>query len=198
MESDKFICIREKVGDANQVVIIDMANPHSPIRKPITADSAIMHPSTKVIALKAGKTLQIFNIEMKTMMKSHTMTEEVVFWKWVDVKTIALVTEKSVYHWVMEGETTPVKIFERHVSLNGSQIINYRVNHNLSWMVLIGIAAQSNRVTGCMQLYSVERKVSQPIEGHAAAFTQFKMEDNTEPSNLFCFAARNATGGKVS
>ena len=26
-----------------------------------------------------------------------------------------------------------------------------------------------------MQLYSVERKVSQPIEGHAAAFAQFKM-----------------------
>lgn len=46
-----------------------------------------------------------------------------------------------------------------------------------------------------MQLYSVDRKVSQPIEGHAAAFTQFKQEGNTELSNLFCFAVRNATGG---
>lgn len=48
-----------------------------------------------------------------------------------------------------------------------------------------------------MQLYSVTRKVSQPIEGHAAAFTTFKMEGNTEPSNLFCFAARTAVGGKL-
>lgn len=48
-----------------------------------------------------------------------------------------------------------------------------------------------------MQLYSVERKCSQPIEGHAAAFAQFKMEGNHEPSTLFCFAVRTQQGGKV-
>ncbi|XP_014676208.1 PREDICTED: clathrin heavy chain 1-like [Priapulus caudatus] len=54
MESDKFICIREKVGEQSQVVIIDMNDPNNPIRRPITADSAIMNPASKVIALKAG------------------------------------------------------------------------------------------------------------------------------------------------
>ena len=49
-----------------------------------------------------------------------------------------------------------------------------------------------------MQLYSVDRKVSQPIEGHAASFAQFKMEGNTEESTLFCFAVRGQAGGKVS
>lgn len=52
MESDKFICVREKVGESAQVVIIDMANAQTPIRRPISADSAIMNPQTKVIALK--------------------------------------------------------------------------------------------------------------------------------------------------
>lgn len=52
MESDKFICVREKVGDTCQVVIIDMADPNNPIRRPITAESAIMNPASKVIALK--------------------------------------------------------------------------------------------------------------------------------------------------
>lgn len=52
MESDRFICVREKVGETNQVVIIDMNDPQTPIRRPITADSAIMNPSSKVIALK--------------------------------------------------------------------------------------------------------------------------------------------------
>ena len=69
MESDKFICVREKVAETVQVVIIDLADTGNPIRKPITADSAIMHPTSKVIALKASKTLQIFNIEMKSQMK---------------------------------------------------------------------------------------------------------------------------------
>ena len=49
-----------------------------------------------------------------------------------------------------------------------------------------------------MQLYSVERKVSQPIEGHAAAFAQLKIEGNTQASTLFVFAVRGAQGGKVS
>ena len=45
-----------------------------------------------------------------------------------------------------------------------------------------------------MQLYSVERKVSQPIEGHAAAFNKFRMEGNPADSTLFCFAVRNQQG----
>lgn len=49
-----------------------------------------------------------------------------------------------------------------------------------------------------MQLYSVDRKVSQPIEGHAASFAQFKIEGNAEESTLFCFAVRGQAGGKVT
>ena len=51
---------------------------------------------------------------------------------------------------------------------------------------------------GNMQLYSVERKVSQPIEGHAAGFAQLKLAGNPEESTLFSFAVRGAAGAKVS
>lgn len=207
MESDKFICVREKVGEAAQVVIIDLNDATNPIRRPISADSAIMNPASKVIALKgkagtegtaaAQKTLQIFNIEMKSKMKAHTMTDDVIFWKWISPNTLALVTESSVYHWSMEGDSQPVKVFDRHSSLNGCQIINYRTDPKQQWLLLIGISAQQNRVVGAMQLYSVERKCSQPIEGHAASFAQFKMEGNAEASTLFCFAVRTVQGGKL-
>lgn len=60
MESDKFICIREKVGEQAQVVIIDMNDPSNPIRRPISADSAIMNPASKVIALKGINRLWFF------------------------------------------------------------------------------------------------------------------------------------------
>uniref|UniRef100_A0A452TKQ8 Clathrin heavy chain n=1 Tax=Ursus maritimus TaxID=29073 RepID=A0A452TKQ8_URSMA len=197
MESDKFICVREKVGEQAQVVIIDMSDPMAPIRRPISAESAIMNPASKVIALKAGKTLQIFNIEMKSKMKSHTMAEEVIFWKWVSVNTVALVTETTVYHWSMEGDSQPVKMFDRHASLAGCQMIHYRTDEYQKWLLLIGISAQQNRVVGAMQLYSVDRKVSQPIEGHAAAFAEFKSEGNAKPATLFCFAVRSPAGGKL-
>ncbi|CAH1111845.1 unnamed protein product [Psylliodes chrysocephalus] len=203
MESDKYICVREKVGETSQVVIIDMADTANPIRRPITAESAIMNPASKVIALKgkAGvetqKTLQIFNIEMKSKMKAHTMSEDVIFWKWISPNTLALVTETSVYHWSMEGDSTPQKMFDRHSSLNGCQIINYRTDPKQNWLLLVGISAQQSRVVGAMQLYSVERKCSQPIEGHAASFATFKMDGNPETSTLFCFAVRTLQGGKL-
>lgn len=148
-------------------------------------------------SITAGKTLQIFNIEMKSKMKAHVMTEEVVFWKWISLNSLSLVTEGAVYHWSMEGDSTPVKMFDRHSSLNNCQIINYRTDLKQQWLLLVGITAQQNRVVGAMQLYSVERKVSQPIEGHAAAFSTFKMEGNPEPSTLFCFAVRAVSGGKL-
>lgn len=88
-------------------------------------------------------------------------------------------------------------MFDRHSSLAGCQIINYRTDKNQQWLILIGISAQQNRVVGAMQLYSVERKVSQPIEGHTAAFCPFKCEGNPSESNLFCFAVRGAQGGKL-
>lgn len=88
-------------------------------------------------------------------------------------------------------------MFDRHSSLTGCQIINYRTDKNCQWLLLVGISAQQHRVAGNMQLYSVERKVSQPIEGHAAAFAQLKLPENPEESTLFMFASRSATGGKV-
>jgi len=197
MESDKFICVREKVGEQNQVVIIDLSDANDTVRRPITADSAIMNPKSKVIALKAGRQLQIFNIEMKSKIKSHLMHEDVVFWKWISVNLIGLVTETAAYHWSMEGDSTPVKMFDRHASLNGCQIINYRVNSDEKWLLLVGISAQQGRVVGAMQLYSKERGVSQPIEGHAASFADITLDGGVAPTKLFTFAVRSATGAKL-
>ncbi|CAH8448779.1 unnamed protein product [Schistosoma intercalatum] len=197
MESDKFICVRETTGETSQVVIIDMNDPMNPTRRPISADTIIMNPVSKVMALKAGKLLQIFNIELKSKMKTYTMPEDVVFCKWISVNTIALVTGTSVYHWAMDGDSNPVKMFDRHQSLTSTHIISYRCDPSQKWLLLIGINPEKNRVVGYMQLYSVERKVSQAIEGHAAAFARYILEGNTSPTTLFCFASRNAQACKL-
>ncbi|TPX47357.1 hypothetical protein SeMB42_g00049 [Synchytrium endobioticum] len=197
MESDKFICVREKVGEVNQVVIIDLNKPTDIMRRPITADSAIMNPVSKVIALKAARQLQIFNLELKSKVKSHVMAEDVVFWKWISTQALGIVTEAAVYHWSIEGDAQPVKMFDRHSTLAGSQIINYRVNSEEKWLLLIGISAQEGRVVGNLQLYSRDRGVSQPLEGHAASFAELKLDAAAAPTKLFTFAVRTANGAKL-
>ncbi|KAF8199169.1 hypothetical protein BJ912DRAFT_951141 [Pholiota molesta] len=203
LESDHFICIREKVNEQGQVVIIDLSDANNVLRRPISADSAIMHPKQKILALKAARTLQIFNIETKQKVKSHISNEDIVFWKWVSDTTIGMVTETAVYHWTIADQTSaPQKIFDRHPTLAGAQIINYRVTPDEKWLVLIGIAGNSTnpsafKIKGSMQLYSRERGVSQPIEGHAAAFAEMKQDGHQHPTKLFTFAVRTATGAKL-
>lgn len=126
MESEKFICVRE-TSPQNSVVIVDMSNPMSPARRQITADSAIMNPVQKVIALKAKvpnttqDSLQIFDLERKEKLKSFTMPEEVVFWKWITDSKIGLITAATVYHWdMLVGITKPLHIAAARVGVSSS------------------------------------------------------------------------------
>ncbi len=78
-----------------------------------------MHWSRQIIALKAGRTLQIFDLEQKAKLKSTTMGEDVTFWKWTSESTLGLVTETSVYHWDITNaaQDAPVKAFDRNANL---------------------------------------------------------------------------------
>lgn len=67
MESEKYICVRETVNGQAQVVIIDLSADNEVIRRPITADSAIMHPKVKVMALK-GKIYEICSLKKNQML----------------------------------------------------------------------------------------------------------------------------------
>lgn len=89
--------------------------------RPINADSAIMHWTKMVIALKAqSRTLQIFDLEAKAKLKSATMNEDVVFWKWFSPTTLGLVTDTAVFHWDIFDSTqaSPVEVFKRHENLS--------------------------------------------------------------------------------
>lgn len=91
----------------------------------------------------------------------------------------------------------PVQLDTQLTPEQGCQIINYRVNDDGKWMVVVGISSQQGRVVGAMQLYSRDRGISQAIEGHAAAFGALRLEGAPQDSKLFSFAVRTATGAKL-
>ncbi|KAJ5895242.1 clathrin heavy chain [Penicillium taxi] len=202
LESDHYVCVRQKLDEDEkpQVIIIDLKNNNSVIKRPINADSAIMHWNKNIIALKAaGRTIQIFDLGAKAKLKSSVMNEDIVYWTWLSETTLGLVTDKSVFHWDVydSAQQNPVKVFDRLPNLSACQIINYRVNSEEKWMVLVGISSAQGRVVGSMQLYSKDRGISQFIEGHAAAFATINVEGSPLPHHLFSFAVRTATGAKL-
>ncbi|KAI8870147.1 clathrin heavy-chain terminal domain-containing protein, partial [Ramicandelaber brevisporus] len=196
-ESDKFICVRDTTGPQGQVVVVDLGDSSNLMRRNITADSAIMNPVSRIIALKAGRQLQVFNLELKAKVKGHVMNEDVVYWHWYSQFDLAIVTDTAVYHWSIEGAAGPVKVFDRLSQLAGHQIISYRVNAAANWMVLIGITMVDGRVVGNMQLFNKARGASQHIQGHAAAFAEVTLEGASQPTSLFAFSVRTETAARL-
>jgi len=200
MESEKFICARDTTVEPAQVVIVELENlqSSSPIRFASAAEAVVMHPSQKILALKAGNQVQIYNLDYKNRLKVTQTTEPVSFWKWISTTTLALITNTAVFHWSIEGTSEPVKVFDRLPQLAGSQIINYRVDFAQKWSALVGISQKDGRVVGSIQLYSAEKKQSQVIEAHSCAFAQYLMPGAARPSNVFAFINRPAVGpGKL-
>lgn len=198
LESDHYVCCRETGESGNAAVIVDLKNNNNVIRKSMSADSVIMHPGQMVISLRANDTtIQIFNLENKQRLKSNIMSEKIVFWKWLDDQTLGLVTASSVYTWnIFDGsDAGPVLLTSRHVSLNDCQITQFSANKNLNWFAIGGIAQENNRIVGHIQLYSKDRNISQPIEGHVCNFTQLKLQGSAVDTELFAFASRTESGG---
>jgi clathrin heavy chain len=193
MESDKWIvCV-----EPSQVTMVDLQNGAQVTRRPMQAEAAIMNPTQNILALRSGTTLQIFNLDTKSKLNSHNMPEPVVFWKWANPTTLALVTGTAVFHWSLEGSSPPVKVFDRHQSLGpNTQIINYRLSPDGKWCVLGGISAGANgAVNGNMQLFNTEKKLSQPLQGHAAAFATIKVPGR-EPAQILIFHEKKADGSQ--
>jgi len=197
IQSAKYVCVRQE--GKNNVAIIDTATKNM-LRLPVPVDSAIMNPISKVVGLRAVANgvanLQIYNLELRTKMKSATVPGTVVFWRWLDPKTVAIVTDASVYHWSMDGDAQPEKIFDRSASNGPVQVINYRSSADGKWLIVVGIAAQ---LTGVLQVYSVEKRMSQPtMDSHAACFSTITLDGNSAPSNLLCFTKIQGSNAKLT
>jgi len=92
--------------------------------------------------MAAERNAQLFDLETKAKIKFHSMSEDIQFWKWISLKTLALVTPTAVYRWSFGDTSEPVKIFERHTNMSECQIINLRASSDEKWMVLVGIFTQ--------------------------------------------------------
>ena len=152
-----------------------------------------MNPISKIIGLRAGQKLQIFNIDLKSKMKNVDMPagDNVVFWTWINTKVIGIITNNSVYHWSIDGDAKPQKMFDRHASLQGCQIIKYKASSNGQWLVVIGIKkGSSNAIEGAMQLYSTQREVSQALSGHSGTFIDAKVNNENKSRTLFSFCEK--------
>ncbi|KAG4993492.1 hypothetical protein JHK86_030319 [Glycine max] len=214
MESDKYICVRE-TAPQNSVVMIDMTMPMQPLRRPITADSALMNPNTRILALKGDQTIRASD-SLRYMIPIRSPAQCFVSFllraaqvpgstqDHLQVFNIESKAKMKSYQMSQQFDCDgePVKVFDRTANLANNQIINYRCDPTEKWLVLIGIAPGSSErpqlVKGNMQLFSVDQQRSQALEAHAASFATFRVAGNDKDSTLICFASKSINAGQVT
>eukprot|EP00960_Hanusia_phi_P031208 749147-Hanusia_phi.AAC.3 len=141
--------------------------------------------SEKFITVReqAGEQLRAYS-ELKSKMKAHNMPEPVVYWKWINERTMALVTANAVFHWSMDGTSEPVKVFDRLPQMSTYQIINYRADAAEKWMVLTGIA-QVRHMCLVWQMSATGTKlhIIEVVKGNSAMPFQKRAVDITVPAD---------------
>ena len=145
--------------------------------KAITAQSCLIHPSQLILALRSDNICQVVDLDKKEKVASTTL--DVQYWEYVDTD-IAMVSSSIVYLW----NTNLTKVFEKQPQLQNCQYISFKRNISKKWMCLVGLNASDGTVKGIMQLYNVDKNVSQVIEGFCCTFTNLNQWD------LFCFATK--------
>ena len=271
MESDKCVCVRETAtqpGGQNSVVIVDTTSPGggAPVRRPITADSALMSPGSRVIALKVAQPgTQVDQLQVRRHATRHAVRAQDAdqrvacpvarvcrcstwtpnrksrrlpcpswwrsgsgsrppSWAWspparcstgarrcapragppapalpkapapgtrrrdgVSAQLACALAPRTpplslptttgpgaaavprarrlscpgsdLCPSAPQGDSAPVKVFDRSPGLQGCQIINYRASPDHKWLVLVGIAPGAPEVRSCLE-HRLRRKQS--------------------------------------
>lgn len=197
LSSSRHVVIRDRTNSTSQLVILSTQTPTKPLRRPFSAESALMHPSRDLLALRMGVNLQIFDLNEKRKIKAAVLPENIDFWRWVSDDVLAVVTATTIYHWSVDPEGgDPEEVFHRHENLNGCQIIGYTADPRRKWLAVVGIKpGGTGEIEGSLQLYSVDKTMSQVLQGHAMSFATLNV--GTYDATLFMFASRVKKEDKI-
>lgn len=131
----------------------------------------------------------MFNLDLKTRIKSLELNEHFMFWKWLNSTTIAYITTKAIYHWSIDPNSAPVKQCDVLAEdfHSRTKILNYDASKDGKFLFLQGIEKNpnTNKMEGILRLYSKEKQQYRPkMNGHGASFAYLNIDDRD--ATLFC------------
>lgn len=205
MTSDSHICVRERIcnkDNEGQLKILSLTGSRYHVQTyPFQPDAAMVAPSdpsnrtTPMLALKVANQFVVVRLGSKGGWRRQFSTTlfDVQHWTWLDQHTIGLVTDKAIFHWLMEEAEVPQKVFSRHQRLDYAEITSYKTDSAHQWCALTGLFPESNCIAGETQLFSMEKHLSQCIHVHTVLLTSYCFKNNKFPSTILCAASRDVS-----
>ena len=157
------------------------------------------------VALKAAFHIQLFDLQSKMKLKALKMTESIRYWKFLNDSTIVLISDFFVYHWDINSDDYPPKLFSVSEELHSSHIMNYLYDDQQQYSAIFAFNAFENKVIGHIQLYSFSYKISKVLLGFAGSFyhhsippTKSKKYSTKTKNDFTFFCYSNVTNGIIS
>ncbi|CCW60031.1 unnamed protein product [Phytomonas sp. EM1] len=202
IDGEKYVCVRDvQENGQTSLVIADLVKQESMRNNIKDAEAAIMNPNSKILALRSGRNMQIFDVDASKRLKALVFHDDILFWRWVDAETVGIVTATTVYHWRLNTapDTPPERVFDRGEDYGASvQILSYHVDEKKKWLVLTGVTRDGTSTVGKAFLYSVENKSSRVLSGHACNFITTTVPNESRPCDIMCMAWNSPQeGGQV-
>ncbi|KAK2960627.1 putative Clathrin heavy chain 1 [Blattamonas nauphoetae] len=193
LSSDTALCCQNVVDGAKFVISLNPRNPSEKGSFKMKADLVAPHPKRKILALKGGNDVQVYDVELSSRLRATKVNENVELMRWIDLNTLVLVTTTAVYHWSLDGDAQPQLVFNRRAELNGMNIVNYRTDTRKNWCVLLAstVDPATRRLTGALQIHNCEKNKSQFAPAHTGMYVQAQMDGRREKTNVFCMAVGN-------
>ncbi|KAL0205276.1 hypothetical protein P9112_000583 [Eukaryota sp. TZLM1-RC] len=197
LDSPYFLTQREEIDGVKTVSILDLRSSEPELeRHKMGAEMVRMHPSDKIIALKADTALQVYNLAKGQRVHSAKLPAPISYIKWISTEVLAVITSSSVYHLSLSS-SEPQKVFELSEPMKSVQILNYSASHDLQWLCVSGMTQDASRnMIGRLQLFSQAKGATQNLEGSAASFTSVSKNSNTIP--IFCFVVSHESSFKFN
>ena len=199
LESDRFVTIKEAPqGDKIFFNIVDMTKGYKLQRKELKADSILMHPSRPIISMRTGGDQPSNGIQIVDLNKREvSISEQIQFWTWVNETTLGLVCTRGIYHIDIAAKSYDAGVtalFRKSEDIErvSAQILKYAVDSSGKWCVLFGIYSDSQTKTlhGMVQLYSIEQKASQNLEGFVPHFADVALVDANYKNTVLPFVGK--------
>ncbi|KAK7199875.1 clathrin heavy chain [Novymonas esmeraldas] len=203
IESEKFVCVRDVQEDGQtSLVIVDLEKRESMRNNVKDAESCVMNPKSKILALRSGRNLQVFDVDASRRLKATLFHDDVLYWRWIDARTLGLVTASAVFHWSLDtaADDAPQLIFDRGADYDSSvQVLSYRTDEQKKWLVVTGVTRDpSGAMVGKALLHSVENRSSRVLDGHACCFISTATPTESRKCNIMCLAWNSPQqGGQV-
>ena len=173
--SAKQIAIKDQRDNKYILKLINLEE-HSSVDIPMNAENAVFcyHASRPVVAISAASAAQIVDVSSNVALNSFTsLPTPIKKWCFVDDDLFIILEDNRVMFWnkALDQGSSPLPVFNLVDTLSGgAQILNIIASPSRKFYAVSGLSNINNALVSTTQLYSAERKSSQPLPASAATF----------------------------